>query len=68
MGMRAGQQTTQADAIRAYVQAVLSSQYNTYVRTPYDLWPQEWKDVGMKVNNHRQIIAEQPALFQCTET
>jgi len=42
-----GHKTTQADAIRAYVQSLLASQYDTYVRIPRDLWPQEWIDAGM---------------------
>ena len=43
-----GHKTTQADAIRAYVQSLLASKYETYVRIPRELWPQKWIDEGRK--------------------
>ena len=46
-GCLPGHKTTQADAIRAYVQSLLGSRFETYVRIPRDLWPQAWKDKGM---------------------
>ena len=46
-GCLPGHKTTQADAIRAYIQALLGSLFETYVRIPWDLWPQAWKDAGM---------------------
>jgi hypothetical protein len=47
-GLAPGNVTTQADAIRAYVQSKLNSAYDTYVRIPRELWPQEWVKKGMK--------------------
>ena len=43
-----GHKTTQADAVRAYVQALLSSLYETYVRIPRELWPEKWVKEGWK--------------------
>ena len=46
-GCLPGHKPSQADARRAYVQSLLGSRYETYVRIPRDLWPQAWKDKGM---------------------
>ena len=37
-----GHGTSTADAVRAYVQALLKSLYETWVAIPYELWPKEW--------------------------
>ena len=42
-GCLPGHNTTQADAIRAYIQALLNSTCETWVAIPYDLWPEHWK-------------------------
>ena len=41
-GAMPGNKTTQADAIRAYVQAQLKSKYQTWVAIPKELWPADW--------------------------
>jgi hypothetical protein len=41
-----GHKTTQADAIRAYVQSILNSKFDTYVLIPRELWPQKWIKEG----------------------
>ena len=38
-----GNKTTQADAVRAYVQAKLKSKSDSWVRVPFELWPKDWK-------------------------
>ena len=43
-GCLPGHKTTQADAVRAYVQAVLKGVYPTWVQVPKELWPDHWKD------------------------
>ena len=43
-----GHKTSQADAIRAYVQALLSSMYETWVRIPRELWLEKWVKEGWK--------------------
>ena len=43
-GCLPGHKTTQADAVRAYVQAVLKGVYPTWVQVPKELWPADWKD------------------------
>jgi len=45
-GCLPGHKTTQADAIRAYVQSLLASMYDTYVVIPRELWPAEWVKAG----------------------
>ena len=47
-GLIPGHKTTQADAVRAYVQSKLNSAYDTYVRIPRELWPPEWHKRGFK--------------------
>jgi len=37
-----GHKTTQADAIRAYVQSLLKSKFKTWVSIPRPLWPASW--------------------------
>ena len=47
-GCLPGHKTTQADAIWGVRTIPLGvSQFETYVRIPWDLWPQGWKDRGM---------------------
>ena len=41
-GMVPGHGTSTADAVRAYVQALLKSLFETWVAIPYELWPKEW--------------------------
>ena len=41
-GLIPGNKTTQADAIRAYIQSTLRSKHKTWVRIPKQLWPKEW--------------------------
>jgi hypothetical protein len=41
-----GHKTTQADAIRAYVQCLLKSMFLTYVLIPRELWPEAWHKEG----------------------
>ena len=38
-----GHKTSCADAVRAYVQALLKSVHKTWVHIPRDLWPPEWR-------------------------
>ena len=38
-----GNKSTQADAIRAYVQSFLKSKHETWARIPPELWPKEWR-------------------------
>ena len=38
-----GHKTTQADAIKAYVQSILKSKHKTWVSLPYELWPKGWE-------------------------
>ena len=38
-----GHGTTQADAIRAYVQSLLKGLHDTWVSVPRELWPKEWQ-------------------------
>ena len=42
-GMISGNKTTCADAIKAYVQALLKSEHKTWIQLPPELWPAEWK-------------------------
>ena len=42
-GLLPGHSTTQADAIRAYIQSLLGSKCKTWVALPKELWPQSWK-------------------------
>jgi len=42
-GCMPGHKTTQADAIRAYIQALLNTACATWVAIPFDLWPEAWK-------------------------
>ena len=42
-GCLPGNKTTQADAIRAYIQATLNNVCATWVAIPFDLWPASWK-------------------------
>ena len=42
-GCQPGNKTTSADAVRAYVQALLKSKHRTFVKLPPDLWPDEWR-------------------------
>ena len=41
-GMAPGRGTSTADAVSAYVQALLKSLHETWVAIPYELWPKEW--------------------------
>ena len=41
-GLLAGNKTTAADALQAYLQADLHSKFPTWVRIPRELWPKEW--------------------------
>ena len=41
-GCLPGHKTTQADAIRAYVQSVLKSKNETWVSIPKEFWPEHW--------------------------
>ena len=43
-GCLAGNKTTQADAIAAYVQSKLNSKHPTWVLVPRELWPDSWKN------------------------
>ena len=45
-GCLPGNKTTQADAIRAYVQSLLKSRHKTWVRIPKELWPADWYKRG----------------------
>ena len=45
-GLFPGHSIMQADARQAYTQCTLKGT-ETYVRLPYEAWPQEWKDRGM---------------------
>ena len=45
-GCLPGHKTTQADAVRAYVQSLLKSKNETWVRIPKELWPAEWHNKG----------------------
>ena len=47
-GCLPGNKTTQADAIRTYIQSKLKSVHETWVAIPYDLWPSHWKSVYTK--------------------
>jgi len=40
--------TTQADGLRAYLQALLKSKHKTWVTIPYELWPESWKKRKMR--------------------
>ena len=41
--MLPGNKVTTADAVRAYVQALLKSKHRTFVKLPRSLWPAEWE-------------------------
>ena len=41
-GLLPGHDITVGDALKAYLQALLRSQFPTYVRIPKDLWPEGW--------------------------
>ena len=43
-GLLKGHKTTQADAVRAYIQSLLGSKCKTWVALPRELWPQSWKE------------------------
>ena len=47
-GCLEGNETQQADAVRAYVQALLKSKHATWVRIPKELWPEEWHKRGLR--------------------
>ena len=47
-GCLPGNKTTQADAVRAYVQSLLKSKYKTWVRIPKELWPDKWHKEGWR--------------------
>jgi len=47
-GQVPGHKTTQADAVRAYIQAVLKSQHKTWIRLPPQLWPDSWRKKGYR--------------------
>jgi len=47
-GCLPGHSTTQADAVRAYVQATLKSKHRTWIRLPRALWPAAWLKQGFK--------------------
>jgi len=47
-GRLPGNKTTQADAIRAYVQSELRSKNVTWVAVPRELWPDSWVKKGYK--------------------
>ena len=40
-GLMIGNRTTTADAVKAYIQALLRSKYPTWVRVPKELWPED---------------------------
>ena len=42
-GQLPGSTTTSADVVKAYVQAPLGSLHETWVRLPWELWPESWK-------------------------
>ena len=43
-GLFRGNKTTSADAVKAYIQSVLKSEFPTWVELPRELWPAEWKN------------------------
>ena len=49
-GCLPGHMTTQADAVRAYVQSLLKSKFETWVQIPPELWPvgSNWKKLFSK--------------------
>ena len=47
-GCLEGNKTTDADAVRAYVQSLLKSKHRTFVKIPKELWPPEWFKKGYK--------------------
>ena len=47
-GMIPGHKTTQADAIKAYIQSTLKSKHKTWVALPRELWPADWKQKGFR--------------------
>ena len=47
-GCLPGHKTTQADAIRAYIQSLLKSKHKTWVMVPKELWPQHWHKMGYR--------------------
>jgi hypothetical protein len=42
-GQVPGHKTSSADAVKAYVQALLMSEHPTWIQMPRELWPPEWK-------------------------
>jgi len=47
-GRLPGNKTTQADAVRAYIQSLLRSKHKTWVAVPKELWPASWHKQGFK--------------------
>ena len=58
-GCLPGNKTTQADAIRAYVQALLMSMFATWVLVPRELWAPHWAAMGFR----RLMCLLQKALY-----
>jgi hypothetical protein len=56
-GCLPGHRSKQADAVRAYVQALLKSLFETWVRVPKELWPEEWHKLGYQKPMCRLIKA-----------
>ena len=45
-GMLEGHKVTSADAVKAYLQALLKSLAKTWIRLPKQVWPKEWFNEG----------------------
>ena len=62
-GMLEGHKVTSADAVKAYLQALLKSLAKTWIRLPKQVWPKEWFNEDGTPKYQRPVIELLQALY-----
>ena len=55
-GLMQGHKITSADAVKAYLQSLLNSLAETWVRLPREVWPESWFDEHGRPRHKRPVI------------